>query len=296
MLLTIENLTVRYGSETVLNIDQPIHIEEGERIGIIGSNGAGKTTLVKSILGLVPYQGTIQTALTRDQIAVHMQFNEYADSMPVKYIMEAILETKISKNKKLQELIEYFEFGECLKKRYTKLSGGQKQRFTIILVMMQEAPLTFYDEVTSGLDFETRQKLMEKLTNWYRNKNSSLCIVSHYYDELENLVDKLLLLDKGKVIAYGKTEELFRRYCGRAVIILDNTPENETLVNDYKRLAAPAHLIALSCDNESDERELTSRLLTHNKNYKRSSRDIEILSINAKKMLSMKSEGISYDK
>lgn len=282
MLLSIENLTVRYGPETALNIDQPIHIEEGERIGIIGSNGAGKTTLVKSILGLVPYQGTIQTALTQDQIAVHMQFNEYADSMPVKYIMEAILETKISKNKKLQELIEYFEFGECLKKRYTKLSGGQKQRFTIILVMMQEAPLTFYDEVTSGLDFETRQKLMEKLTNWYRNKNSSLCIVSHYYDELENLVDKLLILDKGRVAAYGKTEELFRRYCGRAVIILDNTPENENLVKDHKRLAAPAHLIALSCDNESDEREVTSRLLAHNKNYKRSSRDIEILSINAK--------------
>lgn len=296
MLLSIENLTVRYGAETALNIDHPIHIEEGDRIGIIGSNGAGKTTLVKSILGLVPYQGTIQTALTRDQIAVHMQFNEYMDSMPVKYIMEAILGTRIRRNTKLQELIEYFEFEECLKKRYTKLSGGQKQRFTIILVMMQEAPLTFYDEVTSGLDFETRQKLMEKLANWYRNKNSSLCIVSHYYDELESLADKLLILDKGKVIAYGKTEELFRKYCGRAVIILDNTPENEILVKNHKRLESPDHLIALSCGSESDERDLTSKLLTHSKSYKRSSRDIEILSINAKKMLSLKSEGINYDK
>lgn len=296
MLLSIENLTVRYGPDTALTIEQPIHIAEGDRIGIIGSNGAGKTTLVKSILGLVPYQGTIQTALTREQIAVHMQFNEYADSMPVKYIMEAILGTRISRNKKLRELIEYFEFGECLKKKYTKLSGGQKQRFTVILVMMQEAPLTFYDEVTSGLDFETRQKLMEKLANWYRNKNSSLCIVSHYYDELENLVDKLLILDKGKVIAYGRIEELFRRYCGRAVIILDNTPENEMLVKNHKRLEAPAHLIALSCDNESEEKELTTQLLTHNKNYKRSSRDIEILSINAKNAAYKKSEELSYDK
>lgn len=283
MLLSIENLTVRYGPDIVLDIDQPIRIEEGDRIGIIGSNGAGKTTLVKSILGLVPYQGTIKTALTKEQIAVHMQFNEYADSMPVKYIMEAILGTRISRNQKLQELIEYFEFEKCLKKKYTKLSGGQKQRFTIILVMMQEAPLTFYDEVTSGLDFETRQKLMEKFAGWYRNKSSSLCIVSHYYDELENLVDKLMILDKGKVIAYGKTEELFHRYCGRAVIILENTPENEVLIKDQKRLDAPTHLIALSCDNESDERELVTQLLTHNKNYKRSSRDIEILSINAKK-------------
>lgn len=297
MLLSIENLTVRYGQDTVLNIDRPIHIEEGDRIGIIGSNGAGKTTLVKSILGLAPYRGTIQTSLTRDQIAAHMQFNEYTDSMPVKYIMEAILATKISKNKKLQELIDYFEFRECLKKRYPKLSGGQKQRFTIILVMMQEAPLTFYDEVTSGLDFETRQKLMEKLAAWYRNKNSSLCIVSHYYDELELLADKLLILDKGKVIAYGKREELFRRYCGRAVIILDHSPENEALAKDYKRLASPAHLIALSCETEADEKELTACLLAHNLNYKRSSRDIEILSVNAKEAaIHEKSEEINYDK
>ena len=70
--------------------------------------------------------------------------------------------TKSAEDKKLSELISYFEFEDCLRKRYSSLSGGQKQRFTIILVMMQEAPLTFYDEVTSGLDFETRQKLVEK--------------------------------------------------------------------------------------------------------------------------------------
>ena len=56
MLLSIENLTVRYGADTALSIDSPIQIEEGDRVGVIGSNGAGKTTLLKAILGLVPYQ------------------------------------------------------------------------------------------------------------------------------------------------------------------------------------------------------------------------------------------------
>ena len=79
--------------------------EEGERIGIIGSNGAGKTTLIKA----------------------------------VKHIMGTVLHTSIRKNQKLHELIEYFEFGPCLGKRYKALSGGQKQRFTIIMVMMQDA-------------------------------------------------------------------------------------------------------------------------------------------------------------
>ena len=209
MLLTIHQLQVKYGQQAALQITGPISFEKGERVGVIGSNGAGKTTLVKALLGLVPYQGTISTALSPDQMAVHMQFNEYVSTMPIKYIMETILNTKIRKNKELQELIDFFDFGPCLSKRFSALSGGQKQKFTIIMVMFQNAELTFYDEVTSGLDFETRQKLTEKLNAWYRDKKDTLLIVSHYYEELEQLADQLLILDKGSVVAYGKKEELF---------------------------------------------------------------------------------------
>ena len=293
MLLSIQNLTVRYGQENALSIQNPIVIEEGDRVGVIGSNGAGKTTLIKSILGLVNYQGTIRTELAPEQIAVHMQFNEYTDTMPVKYVMEAILGTKISKNKKLQELISYFEFEDCLRKKFSKLSGGQKQRFTIIMVMMQEALLTFYDEVTSGLDFETRQKLVEKLVDWYKEKDSALCIVSHYYEELEQLASKLLILDKGRVIDYGKKEELFRKYCGRSVLVIEYSEENEKLTEAYKKLASPLHLIAVSCENEEQEKEITAVFLEENINYKRSNSDIEIMYINAKEAFE-KREGKSY--
>ena len=113
--------------------------EEGERIGIIGSNGAGKTTLVKALFGLVKYRGSITTELKPEEMAVHLQFNEYVNTMSVKCIMETILRTSIRKNQKLQELIEYFGFGPCLGKRYKALSGGQRQLFTIIMVMMQDA-------------------------------------------------------------------------------------------------------------------------------------------------------------
>lgn len=285
-LLSIDSLRVRYGKDVALDIETPIVIEEGDRIGIIGSNGAGKSTLLKSVLGLVSYEGSIRTGLAMDQIATHMQFNEYTDAMATKHIMEAILQTKISQNKRLQELIAYFEFEDCLRKKYSKLSGGQKQRFTIIMVMMQDAPLTFYDEVTSGLDFETRQKLVEKLVAWYRKRDSSLCIISHYYEELEQLANKLLILDHGHVIDYGKKEELFARYCGRAVIVCSYSREREELFANYERLASPAHLIALSCGSEEQERKLTSLLLQHNIDYTRSSTDIEIIYTNAKEQYS----------
>lgn len=285
-LLSIDSLRVRYGKDVALDIETPIVIEEGDRIGIIGSNGAGKSTLLKSVLGLVSYEGSIRTGLAMDQIATHMQFNEYTDAMATKHIMEAILQTKISQNKRLQELIAYFEFEDCLRKKYSKLSGGQKQRFTIIMVMMQDAPLTFYDEVTSGLDFETRQKLVEKLVAWYRKRDSSLCIISHYYEELEQLANKLLILDHGHVIDYGKKEELFSKYCGRAVIVCSYSKEREELFANYERLASPAHLIALSCGSEEQERGLTGLLLQHNIDYTRSSTDIEIIYTNAKEQYS----------
>lgn len=281
-LLSIENLTVCYGKETALSIDHPISIEEGDRIGIIGSNGAGKSTLIKSILGLVKYEGNIDTSLAPEMIATHMQSNEYTDAMATRHIMEMVLGTKISKNKKLQELISYFEFEGCLKKKYKHLSGGQKQRFTIIMVMMQDSPLTFYDEVTSGLDFETRQKLVEKMVAWYEKRDVSLCIVSHYYEELEQLANKLLILDKGKVIDFGDKGELFLKYCGRAVIVLNYSSEKEKLFRAYKKLASPAHLIALSCDTEEEEQEITELLIRNNMDYRRSSTDIEIIYTNAK--------------
>ena len=282
MLLTIKQLQVKYGNQIALQINSPLGIEEGERIGVIGSNGAGKSTLVKALLGLINYEGRIVTDLKPEQMAAHMQSNAYVTTMPVKRVMEMILDTKIKENKELQELIAFFEFEKCLPKRYNALSGGQKQKFTIIMIMMQKAELTFYDEVTSGLDFETRQKLMEKMAEWYRDKKDSLIIVSHYYEELEQLADKILLLDQGKVIAFGRKEELFRTYCGSAIFIMDNNSVNSSLVKGFHALKSPGHLIALSCGDKEEERKLLSILMDNNVNFKRSNSDIEIMSINAR--------------
>lgn len=282
MLLRINQLLVKYGDQTALRIESPVCFERGERIGVIGSNGAGKTTLVKALLGLVPYQGKVITELTPEQMAVHMQSNRYVRTMSVRHIMETILNTRLRKDKELQRLIDFFEFGSCLDKRFAALSGGQKQKFTIILVMMQKAELTFYDEVTSGLDFETRQRLMEKMAEWYRDKENTLVVVSHYYEELEQLADKLLILDQGRVIACGKKEELFRAYCGKAIFILENTLSNRDLVRDFTALKSPDHLIALSCADREEEERITSILIRNNVNFKRSNSDIEIMSINAK--------------
>lgn len=281
-MLKINNLIVDYGNFRALEIDRPIEVNIGDRIGIIGSNGAGKTTLVNAVLGLAPYKGTIKSEISARDIAVHMQFNEYVSSMSIKAVMEFILDTKIKTNKKLKDLIEYFQMEDHLNKKYKDLSGGQKQRFTLIMVIYQDARLTFFDEVTSGLDFESRERLMEKLLNWYKDKDSAVCMVTHYYEELDLLADKILLLDKGKVVDFDYKDKLFNRYCGNSLIIIDNTDVNEYITQTMPKILSPNHLIAIKCGNLNEEKEVVKKLLENNVDFKRSTGDIEIMTINAK--------------
>ncbi|MEG1257273.1 ABC transporter ATP-binding protein [Clostridium sp.] len=240
-MINIKNLEVKYGNEVALSIKSPITFEAGDRIGIIGSNGAGKTTLVKSILGLIKYNGSIHTNLKLEEMSAHMQQNDYVDTMAVKHIIEAILNTKIKNNKKLQELISFFDFEKCINKKFNTLSGGQKQRLTIILVLIQDTPLVFFDEVTSGLDFETRQQLMSKITEWYKNKNATICIVSHYYEELDQLANKILILDQGKIVDFGNKAELFEKYCGKSTITIENNNRNQEVTKEFSKIIAPEY-------------------------------------------------------
>lgn len=280
-MLRINNLKVSYGTNVALQVNNPIEISNNDRVGIIGNNGAGKSTFVKALTGLVHYTGSIESAVGKDEMAVHLQENGYVRRMPVKMIMEAVFNQSIINNPDFMEVIKFFDFEGCLKKRYAQLSGGQKQKFTVIMILLQDKPLTFFDEVTSGLDFESRQKLIQKLSEWYSGKEKTLLFVSHYYDELEKMINKLLIIDQGKIVDFGEVDTLFKKYCGGVIFILDKTNENEEIFRNYKQIGAPAHLIALTAQSPKDEELITRKLIENDINFKRSNNDIEILFVNA---------------
>lgn len=281
-MIRLDNVKVTFGEKTAVDLGRVIEIRDGDRVGIIGSNGAGKTTLLKSILGMVPYRGRISLGIPAEKIAVHMQQNEYIETVPVKVIVEMVMGCAIKDHPVLNEMIDFFDFRECLKKRWKHLSGGQKQRLTLILVLCQESPVTMMDEVTSGLDFETRQRLMEKLVEWYKARQGTLLITSHYYAELENLATKILYLENGKVVDYGSKEELFARHCGRAVIVFEDGEEAAKIAEEHAALVAPPGQRAVSCGSEAEEYDVVRKLIDANINYRRSNNDIEIMTLNAK--------------
>lgn len=281
-MINIKHLKVNFDELVALDIDHSLEIVEGDRVGIIGSNGAGKTTLIKAILGLVDYSGQVDLKIKPEAIAVHMQSNEYLDTVPIKTIMEAILGDKLENNPTAMEMIRFFDFESCLKKRYKNLSGGQKQRLTLILVICQNSPLTIFDEVTSGLDFETRERLMDKLIDLYQDKETTLLFTSHYYTELERLAEKILFLDKGKVIDYGRKEELFQKYCGNSILIFPEKELQEELIAQHRRIYGPKDYCVLSCQSEAEEMTIIEKLIQANINFTRSNNNIEVMTINAK--------------
>lgn len=283
-MFTVEKMHVTFDKEKVLSIDTPIDIQYGDRLAVIGSNGAGKSTFVKACLNLIDYQGNINTLLKDKQIAVHFQENKYSDRVSTKLLIEMILQTNIKTNKKLQEMISHFEFEELLKKRFNQLSGGQKQRLTLILVLMQEAELTFFDEVTSGLDFETRMNLMRKLNDYYAKIDKSMVLISHYYQEIEMLaVNKIMMLEKGEVVFLGNPKELFQKYCGKAIYIVSHDSVADIDTSQFSTLESPDHLVAFTVKDEKQEQELI-QFLTHNHiDFKRSEQDIELLAYNARR-------------
>ena len=275
-MIKINNLEVKYGKNIALYIKN-LDIKKGEKVGVIGSNGAGKSTFIKALLELVDYSGEIKKDIDTKDIAVHMQFNNYAETVTVKDIIELIINSKIEKNQVVKELIEFFDFSDCLNKIYKKLSGGQKQRLTLILVMASNSSLTIFDEVTSGLDFETREKLMKKLKEWYKYKDTTLILVSHYYEELENLVDKLLILDNGKVIDFGNKKDLFKKYCGNVVFIINNSEFNKKLFEKEKTVEISKEKLAILIDDKKEERKIVDKLIEKDIDYTRTKNDIELV-------------------
>ena len=275
-MIKINNLEVKYGKNIALYIKN-LDIKKGEKVGIIGSNGAGKSTFIKAVLELVDSSGEIKKDIDTKDIAVHMQFNNYAETVTVKDIIELIINGKIEKNQVVKELIEFFDFSDCLNKIYKKLSGGKKQRLTLILVMASNSSLTIFDEVTSGLDFETREKLMKKLKEWYKYKDTTLILVSHYYEELENLVDKLLILDNGKVVDFGNKKDLFKKYCGNVVFIINNSEFNKKLFEKEKTVEISKEKLAILIDDKKEERKIVDKLIDKDIDYTRTKNDIELV-------------------
>jgi lipooligosaccharide transport system ATP-binding protein len=231
-LIRARRLTKRFGSFTAVDgID--FELSAGEAFGFLGPNGAGKTstmrmvacvsprsdgelsvlgmdpavdgTRIRARLGVVPQDDTLDTELT------------VAENLLIygRYFDLSYAETR----RRADELLDFVQLRERARDLVEPLSGGMKRRLTIARALINEPDLLLLDEPTTGLDPQARHLVWERLYR-LKQRGVTLVLTTHYMDEAEQLCDRLVVMDKAKIVAEGSPRELIDRYSTREVLEL----------------------------------------------------------------------------
>lgn len=233
-MIKTEDLTYVYSAGTPFEkiaIDKVnLEIEEGELVGIIGHTGSGKSTLIQHLNGLLkPTSGKIfidgqdiweskqVTIDTRFKVGLVFQYPEYQifEETVYKDIAFGPKNMKLSEeeiDRRVRETAELVGLSEeNLQKSPFELSGGQKRRVAIAGVMAMEPRVLILDEPTAGLDPKGRDKILDRIKEYHKKKNTTVLLVSHSMEDVAKIATKILVMNNSKVFCYDEPPMVFRR-------------------------------------------------------------------------------------
>ncbi|CAB4604532.1 unannotated protein [freshwater metagenome] len=249
-LIVARGLTKTYGDFVAVDgID--FDVAKGESFGFLGPNGAGKSTTMR-IIGAtsVRTSGTL-TILGKDpevngpQIRAHLGVVPQQDNLDVEltvseniYIYGRYFGLSSSFiNKKIPELLEFAQLEEKKDTKVQALSGGMKRRLTIARSLVSEPDILMLDEPTTGLDPQARHILWDRLFR-LKEQGVTLLITTHYMDEAEQLCDRLIVMDKGKIMAENSPAQLIKDYSTKEVLeVRFGSERNHEMVDVLRPLA-----------------------------------------------------------
>ena len=206
-------------------------VKRGEAFGILGPNGAGKSTTMRMVASTSHRSGGDLEILGKDpnshgpEIRAHLGVVPQQDNLDRElkvwenlYIYGRYfgLSRKFMKAK-IEELIEFAQLEEKRNSKTEELSGGMKRRLTIARALVNDPEILMLDEPTTGLDPQARHVLWDRLFR-LKEQGVTLVITTHYMDEAEQLCDRLVVMDKGKIMAEGSPAELIKKYSSREVL------------------------------------------------------------------------------
>lgn len=218
MLLKIDNLQKNYKD---FQLNCSMEAVEGRVTGVIGANGAGKTTTFKALLGLIAFDsGKIElfgkdvkeiTKEDKRMIGTVMAENGFCTMLKLKEIaniMEAMY-PKFCKDEFLQKCRKY---DLPLDKMVKEFSTGMKAKLKVLIAMSYQARLLILDEPTVGLDYLTRNELLDEIREYMNTENRGILISSHISGDLESICDDLYFLHKGKILLHEETDKILSNY------------------------------------------------------------------------------------
>lgn len=218
MLLKVNGLEKSYGD---FHLNCSLEVPKGRVTGVIGGNGAGKTTTFKSILGLVfPDAGKIElfgkeiAEISREdkaKIGTVMAETGFSTMLRIKEIVEVMnaMYPAFQKEKFLEKC-RYYQLP--LDKKIKDFSTGMKAKLKVLLAMSYDAGLLILDEPTVGLDYLTRNELLDEMRNYMENEERGILISSHISEDLETICDDLYFLHRGKILLHEETDKILSNY------------------------------------------------------------------------------------
>jgi len=271
-LVQARGLTKRFGDFTAVDaID--FDIQKGEAFGFLGPNGAGKTSTMKMITTVSPItegkltvfgiDPTLDGRSIRQRLGVVPQEDNLDLELTVAenlYIYGRYHDMKKSEiNPRIDELLEFAQLSERRDSEVEPLSGGMKRRLTIARALINNPDLIILDEPTTGLDPQARHLLWDRLYRLKR-EGATLVITTHYMDEAEQLCDRLVVMDQGKIAAEGSPRQLIQRYAPREVVELRfEEGEKDNAVLKMDGLASRSEVLADRVLLYTDDADATQR-------------------------------------
>ena len=222
-VLQVTNLTKRFGEFVAVN-DVSFSIKPGEILGLLGPNGAGKTTTMHMLLGLItPTSGAIHMfgldlAAQREQILQAVNFSSTYFSMPLALTVEenlwvvARLYGMSDIARRVDEMVKKLEMEEFRHKVTRKLSSGQMTRLTLAKAFLTEPKILFLDEPTASLDPDIAHKIRSLLKEERRSAGLSILYTSHNMREMEEMSDRIIFLQRGRIVAEGTAQQIVARF------------------------------------------------------------------------------------
>jgi len=231
--IVVQNLSVSYKSMKAFKIktnlfkmwrkkdvfwalkDISFEIEKGSVVGIIGMNGSGKTTLLKTIAGIFsPDIGIVDikqnsVALLSIGLGFNAELSGYEN-----IILSGLLLgfTKEQINSKIKEIIDFSELGDFIYKPVKTYSSGMHSKLAFSITALLDTDILLIDEVLSVGDMNFKEKSYAKIKEIIEKKDKTVIIVSHSLSTIEEICNKVLWINKGKLMEYGKTSEVVDKY------------------------------------------------------------------------------------
>ena len=246
--IKLRDLFKSYGPVMALN-GLNLEVPKGSLYGLLGPNGAGKSTALRIICTLLsPDSGHVEVG------GHNVLFEEKETRRRLGYVAQDVAIDKILtgrellqlqgdlyhldkkyKRKRIEELIERLDMHEWIDRRCGSFSGGMKRRLDLSSGLLHEPELLILDEPTVGLDIESRSVIWGLLKE-LRNKKTTILLSSHYLEEVDELADEMAIIDKGKVIASGKPDDLKKELGGDRVTLRVREFSDEVEAESVKKL------------------------------------------------------------